>query len=120
MESSLECRINEANRRINPPATRRKGGCPFEGWNIGPVMDGLHLVAGSFTPRLRAKQYWEWITVGNYHQLYYHVTWATRERLALIDSQLRQPLHDYLKGKTIDMGGSHLQLEELQSMFIFV
>lgn len=45
------------------------------------------------------------ISTGNYHQLFYHVTWATRERLPMIDSQLRQPLYDYLKGKTIDMGG---------------
>ena len=43
--------------------------------------------------------------MGNYHQLYYHATWATKERQPLIDEQLQQLLHDYLKGKTIDMGG---------------
>jgi putative transposase len=44
-------------------------------------------------------------TLGNYHQLYYHATWATKERLPMIDSELRQPLHDFLKGKAVDMGG---------------
>jgi putative transposase len=44
-------------------------------------------------------------SMGNYHQLYYHVTWATYERQPLIDDELLQPLHDYLKGKTIAMGG---------------
>jgi putative transposase len=43
--------------------------------------------------------------MGNYHQLYYHVTWATVERQPMIDGELRQPLPNYLKGKTIDMGG---------------
>jgi putative transposase len=41
----------------------------------------------------------------NYYQLYYHITWATKGRLPMINSQLRQPLHNYLRGKIIDMGG---------------
>ena len=43
--------------------------------------------------------------MGNYHQLYYHATWATKERLPLIDSMLREQLHQYLRGKIIAMGG---------------
>jgi REP element-mobilizing transposase RayT len=43
--------------------------------------------------------------MGNYHQLYYHISWATDERQPMIDSELRKPLHEYLKGKTIAMGG---------------
>ncbi len=43
--------------------------------------------------------------MGNYHQLYYHVTWSTKEREPMIDDELRKPLHDYLKGKIIDKGG---------------
>jgi putative transposase len=43
--------------------------------------------------------------MGNYHQLYYHITWATEERQPMVDNELRQPLYEYLKGKTIAMGG---------------
>ena len=43
--------------------------------------------------------------MSNYHQLYYHAIWATKERHSWIDAELRQPLYSYLRGKIIDMGG---------------
>jgi putative transposase len=43
--------------------------------------------------------------MSNYHQLYYHATWSTKERYPMIDTELQKPLHSYLSGKTIDMGG---------------
>jgi REP element-mobilizing transposase RayT len=43
--------------------------------------------------------------MSNYHQLYYHATWATKDRAPLIDRKLRTPLHNYFKGKILNMGG---------------
>lgn len=42
--------------------------------------------------------------MGNYHQLFYHATWATKERQPMINEELRPKLHNYLQGKTVDMG----------------
>jgi REP element-mobilizing transposase RayT len=40
-----------------------------------------------------------------YYQLYYHIIWATKERLPLIRPDLETELHGYLRGKAIEMGG---------------
>ena len=49
----------KADRGINAPATRWKGSALIgdETFYLSLAMDGLHLVAGSFTARLRAKVY---------------------------------------------------------------
>ena len=49
----------KADRGINAPATRWKGSALLgdEIFYLSLAMDGLHLVAGSFTARLTAKVY---------------------------------------------------------------
>ena len=73
-------------------------------------MEGFHIVAGGFTPRLaRLNQPRIYLKEGNkisnYHKLYYHVTWAVKNRLPLIVPTLKEPLYSYLSGKTMDFGG---------------
>jgi putative transposase len=43
--------------------------------------------------------------MGNYHQLHYHVIWATKGRNSFIDNDLKATLWNYLKGKILEMGG---------------
>ena len=61
MESRNQGWVNglKANRGINAPATRWKGSALSgdEIFHLNLAMDGLHLVAGSFTARLTAKVY---------------------------------------------------------------
>ena len=40
-----------------------------------------------------------------YHQLYYHLVWATKNREPLIVPQLESELHAYLRGKGLELGG---------------
>jgi len=40
-----------------------------------------------------------------YYQLYYHIVWATKERLPLITPELESDLHRYLRGKGLEIGG---------------
>ena len=40
-----------------------------------------------------------------YHQLYYHLVWATKKREPLITPDLEADLHHYLRGKVIELGG---------------
>jgi putative transposase len=40
-----------------------------------------------------------------YWQLYYHIVWATKGRDLLITPGLEPALHNYLRGKTISLGG---------------
>ena len=73
-------------------------------------MEGFRIVAGGFTPRsARMNQYQIYLKEGNiisnYHKLYYHVTWAVKNRLPLIVPTLKEPLYSYLSSKTMDFGG---------------
>lgn len=40
-----------------------------------------------------------------YWKLYYHLVWATHSRAPLIVAELEPGLHNYLRGKAIDLGG---------------
>jgi putative transposase len=40
-----------------------------------------------------------------YWQLYYHLIWATKNRDPLITSDLEPTLHQYLRGKGLNLGG---------------
>jgi putative transposase len=40
-----------------------------------------------------------------YWQLYYHFVWATKERRPFITAELEPDLHQYLRGKGLDLGG---------------
>ena len=42
---------------------------------------------------------------GQYCKLFYHLVWATRMREPMIDNELKEPLHGYLKYKIRQLDG---------------